>query len=46
VQAEWFIWRVILAGHCTVSEVKENRVTLEDLFRLNALMDAQEYLRG
>jgi hypothetical protein len=46
VQHEWFIWRAILAGHCTISEVKSNLVTVSDLKRLNALMDAQDYLRS
>lgn len=36
------IWRPILAGHVTLEAVNCGRVSLLDLLKLNALMDAQE----
>lgn len=38
---ELWIWRPILAGKVTLSEVKSGVATVEDLHKLNALLDMQ-----
>lgn len=35
------IWRPIMAGHVTLSEVKEGVALLEDLMKINAILDSQ-----
>jgi hypothetical protein len=39
---ELWIWRPILANKVTVTEVKNGTVTVEDLQRINAIMDMQK----
>jgi len=36
-----WIWRPILAGKVTLSEVKAGTATIDDLHKLNALLDMQ-----
>jgi hypothetical protein len=36
------IWRPVIAGHISVSEIRGGCVDLVDILKLNALMDAQE----
>lgn len=38
---ELWIWRPILAGKVTLKEVKEGVATVDDLKKLNALLDMQ-----
>jgi len=40
--AEFVIWRPVMAGHITLSEVKNGTASLIDLMKINAVMDAQE----
>lgn len=35
------IWRPIMAGHVTLLEVKNGVATLEDLMKMNAILDAR-----
>lgn len=35
------IWRPVIAGHASIADVNDGRVSLGDLLKLNALMDAQ-----
>lgn len=36
------VWRPVFAGHLTLSEVKSGAVSLEDVLKINAMMDARE----
>lgn len=36
------IWRPVIAGHCTIGEIRRGEVDLGDILKLNALMDAQQ----
>lgn len=35
------IWRPVLAGHASIEAVRAGRISLGDILKLNALMDAQ-----
>lgn len=35
------IWRPVMAGHVTIEGIRRGEVTLTDLLKINALMDAQ-----
>lgn len=35
------IWRPIMAGYITLSEVKDGTALLEDLMKINAILDSQ-----
>lgn len=35
------IWRPVLAGHAAIEAVRDGRISLGDILKLNALMDAQ-----
>lgn len=35
------IWRPVIAGHVRIDAVNDGRVSLGDILKLNALMDAQ-----
>lgn len=35
------IWRPVIAGHASIEAIRDGRVTLGDILKLNALMDAQ-----
>lgn len=41
VSSELWIWRPILAGKVTLTEVKTGVASVRDLFALNALLDMQ-----
>lgn len=45
---EWPVWRVVMSGKATLTEI-ETHYTLDDLMRLNAVLDikdAAEILAG
>lgn len=42
LSTEFLIWRPIVGGHLTLTEVKNGTADLMDLLKINALMDAQE----
>lgn len=35
------IWRPVMAGHVTLSEVKDGTALLVDLMKINAILDSQ-----
>jgi len=41
LESELWIWRPILAGKVALVDVKRGRVSVEDLHKLNALLDMQ-----
>jgi hypothetical protein len=41
LESEFWIWRPILAGKVTLTEVKSGTATILDLFKLGALLDMQ-----
>lgn len=36
------IWRPVFAGHSTLTEMKSGEISLMDVLKINALMDARE----
>lgn len=42
VEFDWWIWRPILAGKCTLEGVLSGLVTVESLLALNGLIDMQD----
>jgi hypothetical protein len=41
IKAEFLIWRPIMGGFVTLTEVKNGTASLIDLLKINALMDSQ-----
>lgn len=42
MEFDWWIWRPILAGKCTIEGVLSGLVTVEALLALNGLLDMQD----
>ena len=46
LERDLWIWRPILDGKCTLEGVKSGLVTVDDLLRLNALMDMKQAMEA
>jgi len=46
LEADFYIWRPILEGKCSLEAVLSGLVTIDDILKLNALMDAMDAYKG
>ena len=44
--AELLIWRPMREGMCTMTEIKSGICTLVDLLKMNAVLDAENDIKG